>query len=134
VLAEPEYSRKKLRRYRLVALAVSMLFLGYFSARFPRFWVLATAEVLNRLSARLLGPWRSSLSCLGAAVLGLMGQRLPPTPILLVRGWLSRCEGKTQDVMPLAKQPASADPHNVYAVLPRLPQLYASFPGGYSPQ
>ena len=117
----PENSRKKLRIYQLGALAVSTLFFGYFSARFPRFWVLATAGVLIRLLLGCWAPWRSSLSCLGALCSDL-------------RGWLSRCEGKTRDVMPLAKQPASADPHNVYAVLPRWPQVYARFPRGYSPQ
>jgi hypothetical protein len=80
---------------------------------------LATAGVLNRLSARLLGPLAVFAVLLGAAVLGLLERGLSPTPILLVRGWLSRCEGKTRDVMPLAKQMASADPHNVYTVLPR---------------
>jgi hypothetical protein len=44
----------KVRSYRLVALAVSTLFFGYFSTRFPNFWVLAMAGVLNKLSARLL--------------------------------------------------------------------------------
>ncbi len=44
----------KVRSYRLVALAVSTPFVGYFSTRFPSFWDLATAGVLDRLSARLL--------------------------------------------------------------------------------
>ena len=69
----PNNSPKKLRRYRLGALAVSTLFFGYFSARFPRFLVLATAGVLNRLSARLLGPLAVFAVLLGGAVLGPAG-------------------------------------------------------------
>ena len=72
----PNNSRKKLRRHRLVALAVSTLFFGYISARFPRFWVLATAGVLNRLSARLLGPLAVFAVLLGGRCARTFGTRV----------------------------------------------------------
>jgi hypothetical protein len=118
VLAEPENSRKKLRSYRLVALAVSTLFFGYFSARFPSFWVLLQQGCSIGRPLGCWAPWRFSPFCLGSVVLGLMERGLLLIPVLLGRGWWSRCEGQIRDVMLLAKQPAcGADPLNVYAVL-----------------
>ena len=53
-----------------------MLFFGYFSARFPRFWVLATEGVLNRLSARLLGPLAVFAVLLGGCCARTHGTRV----------------------------------------------------------